>query len=96
MFFTFQCFWALGACFEVTLALVVMPTLGWHWLLALSTGPLLAFALICPVSIQRGNFLPVINLKLLHYAVVTRICEVSRCKWTNGKSIGNIGEDRER
>ncbi|CAG9834699.1 unnamed protein product [Diabrotica balteata] len=42
------CFWALGACFEVALALVIMPTLGWHWLLALSTGPLLAFALICP------------------------------------------------
>ncbi|XP_056639219.1 synaptic vesicle 2-related protein [Diorhabda carinulata] len=43
-----DCFWALGACFEVALALVVMPTLGWHWLLALSTGPLLVFALICP------------------------------------------------
>ncbi|KAL3287918.1 hypothetical protein HHI36_002374 [Cryptolaemus montrouzieri] len=43
-----DCFWALGACFEVVLALVVMPTLGWQWLLALSTGPLLAFALICP------------------------------------------------
>ncbi|KAK9876159.1 hypothetical protein WA026_011275 [Henosepilachna vigintioctopunctata] len=43
-----DCFWALGACFEVALALIVMPTLGWHWLLALSTGPLLVFALICP------------------------------------------------
>lgn len=43
-----DCFWALGACFEVALALVVMPTLGWHWLLALSTGPLLAFAVVCP------------------------------------------------
>ncbi|XP_072388287.1 synaptic vesicle 2-related protein isoform X1 [Diabrotica undecimpunctata] len=43
-----DCFWALGACFEVALALIIMPTLGWHWLLALSTGPLLAFALICP------------------------------------------------
>lgn len=43
-----DCFWALGACFEVTLALIVMPTLGWQWLLALSTGPLLAFAVICP------------------------------------------------
>ena len=40
----------MGACFEVALALVVMPTLGWQWLLALSTGPLLAFALVCPVS----------------------------------------------
>lgn len=27
-----------------------MPTLGWQWLLALSTGPLLAFAVVCPVS----------------------------------------------
>jgi hypothetical protein len=27
-----------------------MPTLGWQWLLALSTIPLLAFALITPVS----------------------------------------------
>lgn len=52
----FQCFWALGACFEVTLALIVMPTLGWHWLLALSTGPLLAFAIICPVSIIHVVF----------------------------------------
>lgn len=43
-----DCFWALGACFEVLLALLVMPTLGWQWLLALSTGPLLAFAVICP------------------------------------------------
>lgn len=34
---------------EVALALVIMPTLGWQWLLALSTGPLLAFALVCPV-----------------------------------------------
>jgi hypothetical protein len=47
----FQCFWALGACFEVLLALLIMPTLGWHWLLALSTIPLLAFALITPVSV---------------------------------------------
>jgi len=47
----FQCFWALGACFEVLLALLIMPTMGWQWLLALSTAPLLAFACICPVSI---------------------------------------------
>ncbi|PSN40657.1 hypothetical protein C0J52_15745 [Blattella germanica] len=53
-----QCFWALGACFEVLLALVIMPTLGWHWLLALSTIPLLAFAMITPVnkfSVFFGN-----------------------------------------
>ncbi|KDR17464.1 synaptic vesicle 2-related protein [Zootermopsis nevadensis] len=51
-----DCFWALGACFEVLLALIVMPTLGWHWLLALSTIPLLAFALITPWLPESARF----------------------------------------
>ncbi|OWR45851.1 putative SVOP protein [Danaus plexippus plexippus] len=50
------CFWALGACLEVALALVVMPTLGVHWLLALSTVPLLIFALICPWLPESARF----------------------------------------
>ncbi|XP_061380089.1 synaptic vesicle 2-related protein [Danaus plexippus] len=51
-----DCFWALGACLEVALALVVMPTLGVHWLLALSTVPLLIFALICPWLPESARF----------------------------------------
>uniref|UniRef100_A0A671P2T1 SV2 related protein b n=1 Tax=Sinocyclocheilus anshuiensis TaxID=1608454 RepID=A0A671P2T1_9TELE len=40
-------FWALGAVFKVLLAMVVMPTLGWKWLLAFSTLPLVVFAASC-------------------------------------------------
>ncbi|KTF97652.1 hypothetical protein cypCar_00040878 [Cyprinus carpio] len=40
-------FWALGTVFEVLLAILVMPTLGWRWLLALSTIPLFIFAFLC-------------------------------------------------
>ncbi|XP_012704812.2 synaptic vesicle 2-related protein [Fundulus heteroclitus] len=36
-------FWAIGAVFEVLLALWVMPTLGWRWLLGLSAIPLAIF-----------------------------------------------------
>lgn len=43
-----QCFWALGACFEVALALAVAPNLGWRWLLGLSAAPLFVFAVITP------------------------------------------------
>ena len=46
----FQVFWAIGACFEVLLALIVMPTLGWQWLLGFSAIPLLIFAICCVVS----------------------------------------------
>ncbi|XP_039253731.1 synaptic vesicle 2-related protein-like [Styela clava] len=42
-----EVFWAIGTCFEVLLALLVMPTLGWRWLLALSSLPLLLFSLAC-------------------------------------------------
>ncbi|KYQ59877.1 Synaptic vesicle 2-related protein [Trachymyrmex zeteki] len=43
-----DCFWALGACFEVAIALIVMPNFGWRWLLILSSIPLFIFAVITP------------------------------------------------
>lgn len=44
-----DCFWALGACFEVVLAMAVVPNLGWRWLLGLSAAPLFVFACLTPV-----------------------------------------------
>ncbi|KAH9498682.1 hypothetical protein Btru_004532 [Bulinus truncatus] len=37
--------WTAGAILQSTLALLVMPTLGWRWLLGLSSAPLFAFIL---------------------------------------------------
>ncbi|XP_063050292.1 synaptic vesicle 2-related protein [Engraulis encrasicolus] len=42
-----EIFWAFGTVFEVLLAIMVMPTLGWRWLLAFSTLPLCLFAVLC-------------------------------------------------
>lgn len=47
-----QIFWAVGTVFEVLLAILVMPTLGWRWLLGLSTIPLFIFAILCFVSMS--------------------------------------------
>ena len=46
----FQVFWAIGTVMEVLLALVVMPTLGWRYLLFFSAIPVLIFILSCNVS----------------------------------------------
>lgn len=46
-----QVFWAIGTVFEVVLAVFVMPSLGWRWLLILSAVPLLIFAVLCFVGI---------------------------------------------
>ncbi|CAB0002082.1 unnamed protein product [Nesidiocoris tenuis] len=51
-----DCFWALGACFEVVLALLLMPTQGWTWLLVFSTTPIVAFACICPWLPDSARF----------------------------------------
>ncbi|XP_071790477.1 synaptic vesicle 2-related protein-like [Asterias amurensis] len=40
-------FWALGTVLEVLLALIVMPTLGWHYLLLFSSIPVLIFVICC-------------------------------------------------
>lgn len=50
-----QVFWALGTVFEVLLAVFVMPTLGWRWLLILSAAPLLLFAVLCVVGIPAAS-----------------------------------------
>uniref|UniRef100_G3UGI9 Synaptic vesicle 2-related protein n=1 Tax=Loxodonta africana TaxID=9785 RepID=G3UGI9_LOXAF len=42
-----EVFWAIGTVFEVILAIFVMPTLGWRWLLILSAVPLFLFAILC-------------------------------------------------
>lgn len=41
-----QLFWTIGGMFEVLLALWIMPTLGWRWLLGLSATPI-AVCIIC-------------------------------------------------
>lgn len=81
-----QCFWALGACFEVALALAVAPDLGWRWLLGLSAAPLFIFACITPVSWlntsnKRNQSCNATFFFILPFAVVTRVSTISCDKW---------------
>lgn len=41
-----DCFWALGACLEVLLAALIMPSVGWRVLLGLSALPSLGFTVL--------------------------------------------------
>ena len=85
-FFFIQSFWALGACFEVLLALMIMPTLGWRWLLALSTVPVFIFACVCPVITVTLSLIGKILICLFNYLVATRECEILGSKRADRRS----------
>lgn len=45
-----QLFWAFGSVLEILLALLIMPTLGWRWLLGLSVVPVGIFLIFHSVG----------------------------------------------
>ncbi|XP_036453824.1 synaptic vesicle 2-related protein [Colossoma macropomum] len=89
-----EVFWALGTVFEVLLAILVMPTLGWRWLLALSTIPLFIFTILCywlPES-ARYDVLSGNQEKALN--TLKRIATENRVPMPLGKLIVARQEDR--
>ncbi len=57
-------FWAIGAVFLAFLAWAVMPSLGWRYLVGLSTVPLTLFALLAPkIMPESPHYLATVGQK---------------------------------
>ena len=50
-----QISWAAGTMFEIVLASIVIPTLGWRWLLVLSAIPSLFIIVLLKVSLPFSD-----------------------------------------
>ncbi|XP_053195452.1 synaptic vesicle 2-related protein [Scomber japonicus] len=74
-------FWAIGAVFEVLLALLVMPTLGWRWLLGLSALPMAIFVCCCFWLPESPRFDVLMGKRENAMATLTRIAK------ENGKTL---------
>lgn len=91
-----QCFWALGACLEVLLALVVMPTLGWRWLLGLSALPIFIFFIMCYVSEAANKHVFHTGMNFtLNFSVASRERPLSGRERWDGEGLVHAQEDRE-
>ncbi|NXS78315.1 SVOP protein, partial [Erpornis zantholeuca] len=89
-----EVFWALGTVFEVLLAVVVMPTLGWRWLLILSALPLLLFAGLCFWLPESARYDVLSGNQEKALATLKRIATENGAPMPLGKLVISRQEDR--
>ncbi|XP_059908976.1 synaptic vesicle 2-related protein [Gadus macrocephalus] len=89
-----EIFWALGTVFEVLLAILVMPTLGWRWLLALSTVPLLIFACLCFWLPESARYDVLTGNQEMALATLKRIAAENGVPMPLGKLVAARQESR--
>ncbi|KAL9981716.1 hypothetical protein ACROYT_G010458 [Oculina patagonica] len=91
-------FWALGSTFMVIVSLLVMPTLGWRWLLAIATVPVIIFILLCRWLPESPRYLIAAGEKEKGLEVLQRMAKINGSKLppgtlrieTEGAQQGNI------
>lgn len=89
-------FWATGAVFEVLLALWIMPTLGWRWLLGLSTIPMAIFVCFCFWLPESPRFDILTGNTEKAMATLTRVARDNGKVMPQGKLIAYEQSDRGR
>jgi MFS family permease len=78
-------FWSIGACLEVLLAIFIMPTLGWRWLLGFSSLPLLIFAIFCAWLPESARFHLASGQPELAHETLERISSDNKVPLPEGK-----------
>ncbi|XP_073334329.1 synaptic vesicle 2-related protein-like [Pagrus major] len=89
-------FWAIGAVFEVLLALWIMPTLGWRWLLGLSTIPMAIFVCFSFWLPESPRFDMLMGKTEEAVATLTRIAKENGKEMPKGKMAASKKNDRGR
>ncbi|XP_014522634.1 organic cation/carnitine transporter 7 isoform X2 [Vigna radiata var. radiata] len=87
----FSAFWTLGTIFEASLAWIVMPNLGWRWLLALSSLPTSFLLLFYKLTPESPRYLCLKGRTADAIEVLEKIARV------NGRELpsGNLVSDHE-
>lgn len=80
----FSAFWTLGTIFEASLAWFIMPTLGWRWLLALSSLPSTLLLLFYRLTPESPRYLCLKGRTTEAVTVLEKIAKVNGTKLPTG------------
>lgn len=83
----FSTFWTVGSILEAILAWVVMPVLGWRWLLVLSSLPSFAAVAFYCLTVESPRYLCTIGRIKDAHNILQRIAEVNQTKLPTGMLV---------
>uniref|UniRef100_A0A7E4VKE4 MFS domain-containing protein n=1 Tax=Panagrellus redivivus TaxID=6233 RepID=A0A7E4VKE4_PANRE len=90
-----ESFWAVGAAFEALLALFIMETWGWRWLLIFSSLPLLFFAISCFWLPESARFLMASGDTEGAYSTLQRVARDNGMTMPKGKLVEHPNHNPE-
>ncbi|XP_060189693.1 organic cation/carnitine transporter 7-like [Lycium barbarum] len=82
-------FWTTGTILEAILALIVMPRLGWKWLLALSSIPSFAALLLFVFTVESPRYLCAIGRTRDACDILKKIAMVNKTQLPPGKLVSS-------
>ncbi|KAF6155202.1 hypothetical protein GIB67_019728 [Kingdonia uniflora] len=85
----FQAFWTLGNILEASLAWLIMPTLGWRWLLALSSLPSLVLLVFYSATPESPRYLCVKGRTTEALHILEKIARVNGVEMPSGTLISD-------
>lgn len=85
----YSTFWTIGTILEALLAMIIMPRLGWRWLLALSSIPSFAALLLYIFTVESPRYLCAEGRISDAYDILRKIAVVNQTKLPPGKLVSD-------
>lgn len=86
--------WACGTMFEISLAAAVIPTIGWRWLLALSSLPCFVILVLFKFLPPSARYLVAAGRKEEAMEILKSIAESNKTRLPKGKLVPEQTEER--
>ncbi|KAL0308353.1 UNVERIFIED_CONTAM: Organic cation/carnitine transporter 7 [Sesamum radiatum] len=90
----FSSFWTVGTIFEAGLAWIIMPSFGWRWLVALSSGPSFIVLLLYCLAPESPRFLCMKGRTSEAYNILRKAALLNGTALPAGKLVSDQEQDQ--